>query len=477
MKSKFVIGLIAGFMISMMFIPWASSLNTFQFDETSQEHPKGWTHRPLAEHFTGLSCPPCMSGAHPDSTKLWEEEGYTKGYPWNYIEFHELNGGGEDDLMTDESRERMRYYQPGVSGTPDLEIDGGYVQCGGSHASSADANYDDIKQAIYDSGERDAIKKVNIDIRSMYDGISFVMNITVEYLENNEPFFPTVEEPIPDDTLRGSLYVFMVEDNVTAWSTTNEEFVTCHNVFREHAIFDLQFDMEIGDTFNKLSVWEVPTTMIIDGDEEPIKVPINPKNVFPLAAVYNLDDTSSGRGDGSENNDGADGDGSPRALNSATPLTTKYDHNDVPPKITVMDPTSQDGNAVVNVLIEDDGGELAGAYVLYREATTTNDTNNTHWFYRPLTIDGEECEGDVCTLGSGEASAVLNLTDDTAIEFSIIAYDGNWTKGETQVEMYGTPSNPKSDDDSSIGLIGGTIAVIAIIGFVAYLKFGRKEED
>ena len=476
MKSKFVIGLIAGFMISMMFIPWASSLNTFQFDETSQEHPKGWTHRPLAEHFTGLSCPPCMSGAHPDSTRLWEEEGYTEGYPWNYIEFHELNGGGEDDLMTDESRDRMRYYQPGVSGTPSLEIDGGYVQCGGSHGSSADANYDDIKQAIYDSGERDAIKKVNIDIRAMYDGISFVMNVTIDYLENNEPFFPTLEEPIPDDTLQGSLSVFMVEDNVTAWSKTNEEIVTCHNVFRENALLDFQFEMEIGETLNKLVVWEVPTTMIIDGEEIPIKVPINPKNVFPLAAVYNLDDTSSGRGDGSENNDGDDGDGSPRALNSATPLTTKYDNNDVPPKITLQAPSSQEGKAVVNALIEDDGGELAGAFVLFREIKAEND-NNSEWFYKSLTIDGEECEGDICTIGSGEAHAVLNFTEDTAIEYSIVAYDGNWTKGESHVEIYGTPPTSSKDEDSSIALISGIVIIVSILGVAVYVKIIKKEDE
>ena len=106
-----------------------------------------------------------MSGAHPDATRLWQEEGYLEGNPWNYIEFHELNGGGEDDLMTDESRDRMKYYQPGVSCTPYLDADGGYVEMGGSHSANApSANYEEMKSAIKDSGERDQIKMFNLKV-------------------------------------------------------------------------------------------------------------------------------------------------------------------------------------------------------------------------------------------------------------------------------------------------------------------------
>ncbi len=58
----------------------------------TDELSNGWTHRPVVEHFTGLSCPPCMNTAHPDLTRLWEESGYTDEQPWNYVEWHEYNG-------------------------------------------------------------------------------------------------------------------------------------------------------------------------------------------------------------------------------------------------------------------------------------------------------------------------------------------------------------------------------------------------
>ena len=85
-------------------------------------------------------------------------------------------------------------------------------------------------------------------------------------------------------------------------------------------------------------------------------MPINPANVFPVAVIYDMDDTSSGRGDGSGNEDGGDGnDGSPRELNSATPEGTAYDEQAEPPSIKLEDPTSEGGKVKVNAVISDDG--------------------------------------------------------------------------------------------------------------------------
>src|SRR5512137_1173169 len=58
--------------------------------------PGGYRHRPVVEFFTGLSCPSCMGGPHPDMEKLWEENGYDPQQDFTYVVFHELNGGGED---------------------------------------------------------------------------------------------------------------------------------------------------------------------------------------------------------------------------------------------------------------------------------------------------------------------------------------------------------------------------------------------
>ena len=466
MKRAIATSIILLLMLSGFFftIPVGEGQNASDSD-APQEHPYGWTHRPVLEHFTGLSCPPCMSGAHPDATRLWEEEGYSEGLPWNYIEFHELNGGGEDDLMPDESRDRMRYYQPGISGTPSLESDGGYVQLGGSHGSTADANYDDMKSALDDSGNRDAIKKVNIQIGTIYDGIRFSVKVDIDYIQNDEPFIPSPDQPLPDNTLRGILHVFMIEDYVTAWSATNDEFVTTHNVFREYAIEGKEFELQPGESLNDIYAdWDVPTTMIRDGAEEPIRVPVNPQNVYPVAVIYDLDDTDSGRGDGSENNDGGDGGGTPRALNSATPASTAYDLNNQPPIIEILEPTSTDGKVQINALIEDDGGELTAAFVVYREVGD----NTSQWSYKALTIDGEECTDDVCTIGSGESFAVLNIDDSKSVEFSIMAYDGNWTKGNSEVTVASIDSG--DDDGISILMVGSVVIILAIIGALLFVR-------
>ncbi len=394
------------------------------------DHPNGWTHRPVLEHFTGLSCPPCMNGAHPDSAKLWQEEGYSEGYPWNYVEFHELNGGGEDDLMTDESRERMRYYQPGVAGTPSLEADGGYVQLGGSHGSTADASYDDMKQAMIDSGERDSMKKIDLKVTSMYNGVEFVISVDIEYIQNDEAWFPTPEDPLPDDTLNGQLQVFMVEDNVVAWSTYKEEFVTNHNVFREYAIQDYELPaMQPGDTYNHIAAWTVPDTIVKDGTEIPIPVPINPLNVWPIAVVYDLDDTSSGRGDGSENNDGGDGDGTYRALNSATPHATAYDIDGTPPEIEeIVIKNGKNGLEVEAAFIDDDN--ITSAVILYGKPSGPNGTNVT---WRAAEFKLEDCVGDTCDVKAGGiGKAELDIDPDQKFVFRILAFDGNWTKAMTE---------------------------------------------
>ncbi len=410
-------------MVLLVFVMFLGSTMT-----AAADYPNDWTHRPVLEHFTGLSCPPCMSGAHPDSTQLWQEEGYTEGNPWNYIEFHELNGGGEDDLMTDESEDRMRYYQPGVSGTPSLEADGGYVQLGGSHGSTADANYADMKEALADSGNRDAIKKVKLDVVSKFDGSEFVINVTVEYLQNDEAFDPF--NPLAPDTLNGLLHVFMIEDNVTAWSTVNEEYVTTHNVFREYGMEGEEITLEVGETWNKMAVWNVPTTAIRDGEEEEIRVPINPLNVYPVAVLYDTDDTSSGRGDGSDNNDGGDGDGTPRALNSATPMSSAYDADQTPP--TIRDITlKKEGKKVNASLYLDDRDDIAGAIILYTTSLGGDNESVPTWMSAEIKL--KACVGDVCDKKeSGLGYATLDITPGTEFYFYVLAYDGEWTQATSK---------------------------------------------
>ena len=225
------------FIASPFFVVGEANPEATLAEDDTRELSNGWTHRPVVEHFTGLSCPPCMNGAHPDLTRLWEEEGYTAEQPWNYIEWHELNGGGEDDLATQNTYDRMRFYQPGSSGTPTADTDGGYVESGGHQATSS-CNYADVKQALEDSGTRDdsEMKMVDIEVYNSIDAQTntFSIDVKVTYLS-------TPGGLLDDPRLNGRLFIFMLEDNVTAWSKTLEEYALCHNVFREYALEDELF--------------------------------------------------------------------------------------------------------------------------------------------------------------------------------------------------------------------------------------------
>jgi hypothetical protein len=327
-----------------------------------------------------------------------------------------------------------------------------------------------MKSALKDSGERDQIKMVNLKVASIYDGQRFSVRVDIEYIENNEAFDPSSME-LPDDTLNGRLHIFMVEDHVTAWSTVEDAYVSMHNVFREYALEGKDFELQPGESLNEIYAdWEVPTTIVRDGIEEPIRVPVNPANVFPVAVVYDMDDTSSSRGDGSGNEDGGDGnDGSPRSLNSATPEGTAYDEEAEPPSIKLENPTSENGKVKVNAVIDDDGGELTAALVVYREAT--GDSNNSYnWSYKPMTIDGKECDGEVCTIGSGKAFAVLNIDDSTNVEYSIVAYDGNWTKASTDVTTV-SAMQPEDPEGLPMLLIGAGVLLLAVVaGFIFWAR-------
>jgi len=338
-----------------------------------------------------------------------------------------------------------------------------------------------MKEALQDSGERDEIKKVNVLVGAIYDGTRFSIKVDIDYIQNDEPFFPSPDQPLPDDTLHGRLQVFMVEDNITAYSKVLDDdgeedpYVLVHNVFREYAIQDYDFELQPGDSLNDIfAEWDIPTTMIQDEDEGeiPIKIPVNPANVFPVAVVYDLDDRDSGRGDGSENSDGDGGEGTPRALNSATPATTAYDLDNFPPEIELLEPTSKDGKIQINAQITDDGGELTAAFTVYREVGKTD----AQWRYKALTIDGTECDDDVCTIGSGEAYAVLNIKDSEKVKYSIIAYDGNWTKGNSEMAVAKISSS--DDDDISTLMVGGVLGILVLIGVgLYYMNSQAQVED
>jgi len=421
----------------------------------------GWTHRPVVEHFTGLSCSPCMNGAHPDLSRLWEESGYTDEQPWNYIEWHEYNGGHEDALATEDTRARMRFYQPGVSGTPCADVDGGFVEAGGSHQQTSSCDYDYVKNALDESGNRDDnhMKMIDIEVHNTFDADArkFIINVTVTYVSDNDN-----GDPFHDPRLNGHLYVFMLEDNVTAWSKTLDEYALCHNVFREYAIEDETFSIiQTGLSQDFHAEWEIPDTMVADPDDDgnyeeiPIQVPINPLNVYPLAVVYDDDDRSSGTED--SNTDGDDGRGSPRALQSAIPKTTAYDRGNEKTEIDLPTPTMEGTDFVVLAQLSDDSGEPDNGYLVWRN---TQDANNTeeHWQVIEMYRNGNRWEG------------AIPVNETSNITYGVMTFDSDGTGNMSGLRFYPTEVKDYGcggDDDEFPLLYAGAGAV----GFLVLAAF------
>ncbi len=390
-------------------------------DETlGRPAPAGYRHRPCIEFFTGLSCPSCMGGPHPDMERIWEEGGYTPEQDFTYIVFHELNGGGVDDLNNDEATERMRFYQPGISGTPDAEFDGGYIELGGMYGGTL--SYETAKQAIEDckgrasaklnplhplQSLRSGFKYVGLGVQQIFDGAGFAVVVSVEYLGTSAL--------IETQDLNGVLYVFMVEDNVTAFSKVEGSDVLNHNVFRGYGIKAESFSLRSGESKRFAGRWEIPRSA---------KVPVKPGDVSAVAVVYDADDTTSESGNQGNPNR------VPRAVQSATPLSTAYDaQNDIPTAREVR-LSGLGGKVELTAALEDADGISLG-YALYN----TQAPNATNWSVAALSITGDECEGDTCSVyKNARGTATLDARPGQSLFITLLIYDGNGTQGRVELE-------------------------------------------
>jgi len=418
--------------------------------------PAGYVHRPLIEFFTGLSCPSCMNGPHPELESIWEENHDKADQPFNYIVFHELNGGGVDDLATDESRERMRHYQPGISGTPDAEFDGGYIELGG--LSGGTLNKDTAIGAIEDCKNRDE-RNINPlhplqDIRSDFKYLNlfvdqtitengYAVSVTVEYLGSNAV--------LPRPQFQGELYVFMVEENAEAYSTVEERTVLNRNVFRGYAMQAIPLSLSQGENAVEMAQWNFPETTI----------PIRPANVTAIAAVFDTQDTSSQEGNQGNNAN------VPRCVQSSNPRSTAYDRgNDLPVIGNVQ--LSEENGINIAVKIDDDDG-VSKAVLLYNY----QGSNATEWSFIEMNLTGTElCDDSGVCYAFQDSSASANIPDvqGSRIFVQIIAYDGsgiefNSLGGESRSDiMEFTISNFQSGKDGgSISLDGILIVLIALI--------------
>ena len=413
-------------------------------NQEPDEYPNGWTHRPIMEQFTSLGCPPCM-GIDPDVAKLWREFREEPGLPVTFVSFHQINGGSDDEFASQESKDRYNHYS--VQGTPDAQFDGGYIE----EIGGGDETYDTYKDHYFESGERD-VKPTELRVWQEFREDRFVFTVNLTYLGEGG-----ISTPLNPDILDSSVYLFVVEDDIMAWSSVEEKEVLTHNVFRENALTNEQVELQAAETWTHQVEWVIPDIIDYmsghedhDGNaqegEHPIPTPINPAKISVVAVVYDNDDTSRTTSSGKTGN-AAD---TPRAANSATPKTTAYDEQNEPPKVTAYDESINGNLAEVSATLQDDDG-IGSAYVIYN--FHNGSYNDEAWGVMPMDID----ENNVAT-------ASIEFSSEDPVWYRILLIDGKQGFAASEAKQFEGTGGEIMEDSPGFGIF--TISAALLIGLI-----------
>ena len=408
--------------------------------EVDADVPNGWTHRPIMEQFTSLGCPPCM-GIDPDVAELWKEFREDPAQPVTFVSFHQINGDSDDEFASQESKDRYNHYS--VQGTPDAQFDGGYIE----ELGGGDGTYDTYKDHYFESGDRD-VKPTELKVYQEFIGDRFVFTVNLTYLGEGG-----LSTPLDPDILDSSVYLFVVEDDIMAWSSVEEKEVMTHNVFRETALHNEQVELLPAETWTSEIEWVIPETIMYpsghedrDGNpqegEHPIPTPINPAKISVVAVVYDNDDTSRTTTAGKTGNS-AD---TPRAANSATPESTAYDEQNEPPRVVNYEETLNGNVAEVSASLDDDDG-IGSAYVIYNFHNGSYD--DEAWGVMPMQIDENNL-----------ATASIEFSSGDPVWYRILLVDGKQGFAASDVKQFeGTGTGNNEQDSPAIGIVGILCAI------------------
>ena len=276
----------------------------------------------------------------------------------------------------------------------------------------------------------------------------FVFTVNLTYLGEGG-----VSTPLNPDILDSSVFLFVVEDDIMAWSSVEEKEVLTHNVFRENALTNEQVELTPSQTWTHQVEWVIPDTIDYmsghedkDGNaqegEHPIPTPINPAKISVVAVVYDNDDTSRTTTSGKTGN-AAD---TPRAANSATPETTAYDEQNEPPKVISYDEKLSGSIAEVSAVLEDEDG-IGSAYVIYN--FHNGSYNDEAWGVMPMEID----ENNVAT-------ASIEFSSGDPVWYRILLVDGKQGFAASDAKQFeGTGSN-LMEDSPGFGIFLVTVALL-----------------
>ena len=404
--------------------------------EPQETVPAGWTHRPVMEHFTSLGCPPCMS-IDPDVGRLWTDYRDEPDVPWTYVSFHQRNGAyADDEFASKEAKQRYEHYV--VQGTPDAQFDGGYIE----ELGGGDGTYETYLDHYTDSGERE-VKPTELRVWQEFREDRFVFRVNLTYLGDgglHDPF-------IDPDELEPAVYLFVVEDDIMAWSSEEGKEVMQHNTHRETALHDERpGTMQPGEEWSTEVEWVIPDIIdYVDGHEDrdgnpqegphPIPTPINPAKIEVVAVVYDLNDNSR---HSSKTSNAAD---TPRAINSATPRSTAYDEQNEPPTVTEYDDRLEGSQAVISATLADEDG-IGSAYVIYNFRNGTYDDGK--WGVAPMALEGDH------------GTAVVEFAAGDPVWYRILLVDGKGGFAATDArQVEGTGGG----DDAEEALPGPGIAL------------------
>ena len=468
LRRALALSLASLFLISLVRSPLAVAepapteiIQMVESTSSAQNYPNGWTHRPVAEVFTSLSCPPCMSNSEPQAVALGEMLVEQEGQPFTVITFHQTNGGAHDDpTASEDANQRYDHYSP--VGTPDGEFDGGYVQS------------QDLYASLEESGQRD-VKPTTLLVYQVYQGegrFSITANLT--YL--GESYSPDPSDPVGSlndladgDVLDYELHLFVIENDVHAYSSEVGGMVHTPFVYRGSAGEPATGTIESGESAVVKVDWAIPTEIEHpDGHATPGVHPMDPMvvpgNIEVVAVIYDLDDEAQSSSPNPKQ-------GIPRAINSATPASTAYDEENTPPEIMNVDETIIDGNANIQAFFDDeDGVSMAHVFYNYESENYTGE-----WFTDSLEIQGSEIcdeEGVCYAYGDAVGMGTIPALPDKPIYYQLVFSDGkeNYNTNEITAFAGGEILVPAPAGFNLV--LFGAIAVIflALAGFAIWAR-------
>lgn len=432
MKGRFsALCMVAIMLVTMVAAPLAASGEPIQettriIEEIStvgpRDYPNGWTHRPVVEVFTSLSCPPCMSNSEPQVISMYETLKEDNSQPFTIVTFHQTNGGaGDDPTASQEAKDRYGYYSP--IGTPDGEIDGGYIQS------------QDLLASAEEAGQRD-VAPTTLNVTQTYNGEgAFTVTATLAYLGegfNPDPLDPNTWNPI-GDTLDYEVQLFMIEHDVYAFSSEHAGMVVTPMVYRGNAGQPATGSLEAGEEAVIMAEWAIPSEIEHPSGHatpgvQPMDPMVIPGNIEVVAVVYDQNDEAKSSSPNPKQ-------GLIRAINSATPRSTAYDAENEMPTVAMVEETTSNGNANIMAFFDDeDGIGTASVFYNYESANYTGE-----WFSQNLEIQGSEiCDDEGVCYAYGDATGIGSIpaVEGKAIFYQLAFADGKQNYNTHEVQAF-----------------------------------------